>query len=694
MITLKALKLRNFLSHIETDVVFEDNQKLLIEGNSGSGKSSVLEGIIWALYGEGRTSNASLIRRGETKAEVSLNLGDGEHIYHISRSISGSKHTLAIQIDGVAHPMTGVRDLQNWIETELTGASYLLFVNSVAYVQGNPDSFVTQSATKRKDLLLEIIKTIDFDDYYEKTKTKISQEEKELAAHEQSATLSNAWLTESKEKIKIKGKLDDSIIASDLEFELALREREISVVTISKVEERVKAINRIKTEIVEVKDIETRAIDQKARLEKEVAGLAMAQSVVLPDKKTTEEAVSLLTTEITQVNNRISEAATINATRIDMLSSKPADMGWANKAEEANKVLSDPHNQNKCSNNDCPYFKEGVVKLVQYAVLYAEYLEKQRAFEVELSNWGSAYEALPVIDVSSLRTELQTLTTTLSIRQRDLNAINQLETNRLLIEQYGLKCVELTENIAVTSKKLAGLGIELLASAAGVDEVELAWHRSKIAICDSELTSINRERSANQHLMGYIIETESKIPAGEQALSDTYKLIELTKHNIYRLDLLKDAFGSKGLKSIVIDYILPELEEKINDILAQMSDFRVALDTQQEKADGEGNKEGLFITIINDMGEEMPFESYSGGERLKIIVSITEALATLQRCGFRLFDETFIGLDENSLESFVKVLDNLLERFPQVVCVSHLAEIKASFEDRIVVTKNNGVSYV
>jgi exonuclease SbcC len=118
------------------------------------------------------------------------------------------------------------------------------------------------------------------------------------------------------------------------------------------------------------------------------------------------------------------------------------------------------------------------------------------------------------------------------------------------------------------------------------------------------------------------------------------------------------------------------------------------LDTQAPKTSGDGMKEGLFITIRNDVGEELPYENYSGGEKLKITVAIAEALGGLQKVGFRVFDELFIGLDQDSTEAFASVLERMQERFPQVVCISHLQEIKDLFDEKLTCVKINGVTKI
>jgi DNA repair exonuclease SbcCD ATPase subunit len=160
------------------------------------------------------------------------------------------------------------------------------------------------------------------------------------------------------------------------------------------------------------------------------------------------------------------------------------------------------------------------------------------------------------------------------------------------------------------------------------------------------------------------------------------------------LEIAKDAFGSTGIKTVVIDYLIPRLEYRINEILSKMSDFKIRLETQKSKFDGEGMTEGLFINIYNEMGECFSLANYSGGQKLKIHVAISEALATMQKVGFRIFDEIFVGLDESSIEGFNEVMNSLQEKFSQMLCISHLRTIQDSFEERITIIKEGDTSKI
>jgi DNA repair exonuclease SbcCD ATPase subunit len=177
-------------------------------------------------------------------------------------------------------------------------------------------------------------------------------------------------------------------------------------------------------------------------------------------------------------------------------------------------------------------------------------------------------------------------------------------------------------------------------------------------------------------------------------IAENQKQLYRINEDVEAVSAVKEAFGSKGIKSIVVDYVLPQLEDRINEVLSKMSDFTIRLETQKDNAKGDGFIEGLFVTVTNGQGETFDLANYSGGERNKINAAVSEGLASLQKIGFRILDESITGLDNSTIENFLEVLKGIETRFEQLICISHLQPVKDAFSKHVLVQKVNGTSTI
>lgn len=88
---IRYIHLTNFRRHADTEISFEqDGQIVLIAGRNGSGKSTIVEAITYALYGEGRYGNRNidrLIRHGAEieGMEVELVFDVADTVYRVRR---------------------------------------------------------------------------------------------------------------------------------------------------------------------------------------------------------------------------------------------------------------------------------------------------------------------------------------------------------------------------------------------------------------------------------------------------------------------------------------------------------------------------------------------------------------------------------------------------------------------------------
>ncbi|MBN1303632.1 MAG: SMC family ATPase [Anaerolineales bacterium] len=205
MIPIK-LHLSGFLSYQDpVELDFTNFNLACISGSNGSGKSSLLEAFTWALFGQARKSDESMINLQSETAEVSLIFSYESVIYQVLRSKRRGKNTvLEFQIaEGrkkdayVWKPLSErtLRETQARIEETLR-LDYDTFVNAAFFLQGKADQFTQQNASKRKDVLGNVLGLEVWEHYREKSANHRKRIERELGEVDGRMAEINAELAE------------------------------------------------------------------------------------------------------------------------------------------------------------------------------------------------------------------------------------------------------------------------------------------------------------------------------------------------------------------------------------------------------------------------------------------------------------------------------------------------------------------
>ncbi|MCS6767567.1 MAG: SMC family ATPase [Candidatus Nitrosocaldus sp.] len=85
---LKSITLRDFISHRDNTIRLGDGVTVFI-GRNGSGKSSVIDAITYALYGEHtRSSNRNLVRYGASRASIVLEFSMSNREYRVEKRLN------------------------------------------------------------------------------------------------------------------------------------------------------------------------------------------------------------------------------------------------------------------------------------------------------------------------------------------------------------------------------------------------------------------------------------------------------------------------------------------------------------------------------------------------------------------------------------------------------------------------------
>lgn len=166
---LISITITNWRSHENTTIEFKKGPNLLI-GVMGSGKSSILDAICFALFGNFPSLEHKLLTLSEVimhfknKAQVSLKFSVREKIYVVKRTIvlENSKVRTEAELRDENNKLLakGTSEVTSYISSIL-GIDYSLYTRAIYSNQNNIDYFLSLSPSKLKkelDELLEIDK--------------------------------------------------------------------------------------------------------------------------------------------------------------------------------------------------------------------------------------------------------------------------------------------------------------------------------------------------------------------------------------------------------------------------------------------------------------------------------------------------------------------------------------------------------
>lgn len=214
------------------------------------------------------------------------------------------------------------------------------------------------------------------------------------------------------------------------------------------------------------------------------------------------------------------------------------------------------------------------------------------------------------------------------------------------------------------------------------------------------LQTLNTNRDSLNNRSGAL---KAKLEALEQDKLEQDKLnVELQSlaKELTRWQTLYKAFGRDGIPALIIENAVPELERIANEILGQMSkgEHSLRFETQRELKSKAGVSETLDI-IVSDWAGERVYETFSGGEQLRIDFAIRFALAELlaRRAGAKIewltVDEGLGSQDAEHRGLVLEAIKAVADRFKKTLVITHIEEAQAVFEQKILFEgKDHGVS--
>ena len=155
---LKKISWKNFKSYSNamTELVFNNNPSLnLIVGSNGTGKSSIADCIIYALYGKiDGTNNSDIPNRINKNFYVKIELNCNGHEIIVERGIAPS--LFIVTIDGVVVDTAGKNNVQAMLEENYYKIPYSVFKNTLILSISDFKSLVDLNPSDKRNIIDKI----------------------------------------------------------------------------------------------------------------------------------------------------------------------------------------------------------------------------------------------------------------------------------------------------------------------------------------------------------------------------------------------------------------------------------------------------------------------------------------------------------------------------------------------------------
>jgi DNA repair protein SbcC/Rad50 len=170
MIPLK-IKIAGFLSYQdEQEVSFGSAALWMLAGTNGSGKSSIFDGLTFALFGSHRGGNQNageLINKESNSAIVEFEFRLDHAIYRIKRTIKRNQKGTSTGTQQIFRELSGGQweavpdttkkiDFDKWIHEKI-GLNYETFTSSVLLLQGKAEKLLDAKPNGRAEVLASIV---------------------------------------------------------------------------------------------------------------------------------------------------------------------------------------------------------------------------------------------------------------------------------------------------------------------------------------------------------------------------------------------------------------------------------------------------------------------------------------------------------------------------------------------------------
>ena len=667
---LTEIELGNFLSHHNTKLPFDKGVTVFV-GHNGAGKSSVIDGITFALFGQHtRNSNKGLIRRGANQGYAKVDFTMSGRAFEAVRKID-SKGTLAAQFfekkDGALVQLAaGERkqfgeSMTKEIES-LIGMDFDKLKIASIVRQGELNSIIDADPRKFKELVNAIIGIDKLDTAFGSMKDIIENFRdsirKELEYDDTDIENLRTKLDLVVKEIKDAQPQKEELVAKkqNQEHELILLQEKIDAE--SPKESKIKELDTRKSELVKYVKTAITSL-QKEILEKQ-RKLSDCEGCFdyVSTKKEIETQMRTIDTELESTRDeirKVSEKVGKLGGQEELATKLKLKDG---KCPVCDSVVDDlnPLFQEEHIRDEIAKMREKITSLTKAekeAVLGKRDLEQKYQRAIKAENTLKTHAISNPKDLMHLKEEITQLKT--NVEKIPVNIDSSGNLVHLAIDSHSQT---LLETISSLQEETKGFDLNEFKNL----KVSFEQSRKSLSIIDQQLGAITQ-----------------KILDAKQEQEKTSKILgELVfvKQYVSELDEIRSQiFNRDGpVATSLRSWALNLISQKASEYLAAFN-VKIQRVSLQEKARNVGISCYSGNTVLD-------LESLSGGEKVSVALALRLGMAHIlgaSNLNFIILDEPTIHLDEERRKSLVNVLSQAFEAnlgsISQFIIITHDSEI-------------------
>ncbi|MCD6589783.1 AAA family ATPase [Candidatus Woesearchaeota archaeon] len=682
---IKAVELWNIRSYEHERIEFEKGITLL-SGDIGTGKSTILKSLEFALFGlSPRLSGESLLRHGKQKGKIRVELVINGKEVIIERTLKRNKTIQQdkgiLRIDGIVQELSPTElkariiELLNYPKQLLSRNKDILFRYTVYTPQEEMKQIILEKPETRLEILRKLFgvekysrirdntillarsirqkalmlkETAGRVEEYKNRIQEIIEKEKKLGLELEERKKQEK---EQRERIeKLEGEYEtinkDYIEEKKRELELVQREKDKEKIT--------KEIRELEKSIIEIEET-IKNIEQElmGREEIDLSSIEAMEKELLERQRAIEEEIKIIIRKIGSIEEKI--------------------RNYRDTIDNINSLETCP----LCHQKVTEEHKEHIRRI------YGENIEKNKE-ELEEEKKRREEKQVLVEEVKNKIDELRKKKNNyLVIKEKekrisDLKKTREEKTNRktLLLEE-----VEKIDRELMQRDKQLGIVKELEKKLSEKKEL-LEQERNKHTALLTRISSIEKEIE--------MLKQEEERLGKELQRAENARRIADKYEKMY--EWLRNFF-SELVANMEIN-VLASIHNVFNELFSEW--FNKLVDSQEMNA----RLDNDFSPIIEQQGYEVGIEALSGGERTSVALAYRLALNTvlnkiiegIHTKGLLILDEPTEGFSSEQLERVGEILRSL--EVEQLIIVSHEPQLEG-FVDRVIkIRKENGVSTI